>query len=143
LATMVADALTHVAIAAEKCTDASACFEVVKRRRFEVVFVDFSSASELIEAIRSSPSNRTAVLIAITDNSEHSNRAFGTGVHFVLQQPVSRSSIDSILRAAYGLIMRERRRYFRCPLEVAVVGQRPHEDEWSGHSINISEGGIC
>lgn len=143
LATLVREALQSVAIDSERCDGAVTCFDRVKNARFEAAFVDFHVAATAIDAIRSSASNRTAIVVAITANIEQSNLAFARGVHFVVQQPVSRSSLDGIIRAAYGLIIRERRRYFRCPLEVDIVAQRRTEAAWSGQISNVSEGGLC
>ncbi|HVZ18768.1 MAG TPA: PilZ domain-containing protein [Terriglobales bacterium] len=61
----------------------------------------------------------------------------------MLLQPISRSSIDSIIRAAYGLIIRERRRYFRCPIDVRIVAHRRTEAAWVGRTVNVSEDGLC
>jgi hypothetical protein len=51
--------------------------------------------------------------------------------------------IRSTLKPAYGLILRERRRYFRCPLSVPVVILRRDHSAVRCHSINISEGGMA
>jgi PAS domain-containing protein len=143
LAAVVQEALTSVAIDSERCDGTVTSFGRVRNARFEAAFIDFHLAAPTIEAIRSSPSNRTAIVIAITTNPEQSKQAFARGVHFVVQQPLSRSSLDAIVRAAYGLIVRERRRYFRCPLEVGMVAHRTTEAAWSGQASNVSEGGMC
>jgi CheY-like chemotaxis protein len=143
LNSLLADALRTVAIAAESCESALECFEVVKHKRFEAAFIDFSNEPTAIDAVRSSPSSRTALIIAMTVNEEQSAEAFARGVHFVLQQPISRSIVDGIIRAAYGLIIRERRRYFRCPIDVTILAHRRTEGIWRGRAANVSEGGVC
>ena len=55
---------------------------------------------------------------------------------------LSAASIDLSLKAAYGLIVRERRRYFRCPVEVPVAILRTAMQTVHGHTVNISEGGM-
>ena len=54
----------------------------------------------------------------------------------------SAASIDLSLKAAYGLIIRERRRYFRCPVEAPVVIRRTSMPTVHGHTVNVSEGGM-
>lgn len=143
---LLIQALRSVAIAAERCDEISGFTRFAGSRRYEVACIDFGSgiaAAKAIAELRSTASNRTAIVIAITLNSEESNRAFACGAHFVLQQPISRSSVDGVIRAAYGLIIRERRRYFRCPLDVTVAGRRGSEGTWHGRAANVSEGGLC
>lgn len=146
ITTLLKPALERVAIASQVCDEVQTCVRLVSCRRFEAAFIDFNleeDAMRAITAIRSGPSTRTSVIIAITSDSGQSNRAFSYGVHFVLQQPISQSSVDGILRAAFGLIVRERRRYFRCPIDVGIVAQRRTEGAWSARTANISEDGIC
>lgn len=143
---LLKQALQSVAISADTCERVQNCSKHVSCRRYEVSFIDFSlgaGTSSAIDAIRSGPSTRTTIIVAITANREQSNQAFASGVHFVIQQPISRSSVDGIIRAAFGLIVRERRRYFRCPIDVSVLGYRRTEGAWLGRTINISEGGLC
>jgi hypothetical protein len=67
-----------------------------------------------MEKVRHCPSNRTSVMFAISDSDAETGDAFKEGSNFVLRRPFSEGSIDQTLRAAYGLILREHRRYFRC-----------------------------
>jgi PAS domain S-box-containing protein len=143
LAALLTEALQSVAIATETCQGAVACFELVRQQRFEAAFIDFSVAATAIDAIHSSPSSKTAIIIAIAANADQSTKAFERGVHFVLQQPISRSAAEGIIRAAYGLIIRERRRYFRCPIEASILAHRRTEGIWRGQVVNVSESGLC
>jgi CheY-like chemotaxis protein len=143
---IVQSSLEKVAISTEVCSDAAMCLKLVGRRKFEVVFVDFFQAEDAyvaIQHVRASTSSRTAVVIAITINAAQSREAFTAGAQFVVQQPITSSGVDTVLKAAYGLIIRERRRYFRCPVESEIIGQRNTEGAWSGRVLNISEGGLC
>jgi PAS domain S-box-containing protein len=45
--------------------------------------------------------------------------------------------------AAYGSMIRECRRYFRCPLEVPAVIRKPGLTDLSAEALNISEGGMA
>ncbi|HXW89902.1 MAG TPA: PilZ domain-containing protein, partial [Terriglobales bacterium] len=47
------------------------------------------------------------------------------------------------LMAAYSLILREHRRYFRHPIIVPVLFRRKQAGESFGRSLNISEGGLA
>jgi hypothetical protein len=62
---------------------------------------------------------------------------------FVLQRPLSAAAINQTLRASFGMVVRERRRYFRCPVVIpASVRARLPEDILC-QTVNISEGGIA
>jgi hypothetical protein len=82
-------------------------------------------------------------MFAISDNDAETAVAFKDGSNFVIRTPLTETSIDQNLRAAYGLILREHRRYFRCPVEIPVTLRHPGMTEIHAHVVNISEGGIA
>jgi hypothetical protein len=51
--------------------------------------------------------------------------------------------VRSTLKPAYGLILRERRRYFRCPVSVLVTILRQSMPEVRSYRVNVSEGGMA
>lgn len=136
-------ALRSVAIDSRCCSTEDECLELVSHQRFEVVFLDFDTVRGTLTVIRSSSSSRSSVLVALTANARQASEAFAEGVHFTIEQPVSRSSADAIIRAAYGLIIREKRRSFRCPMDVDILAHRENECAWPARARNISEGGMC
>ena len=69
--------------------------------------------------------------------------AFRKRSEFVFERPLSAKSIRNTLKPAYGLILRERRRYFRCPVSIPVTILRQSMPEVHCHSVNISEGGMA
>jgi hypothetical protein len=96
-----------------------------------------------LQQIRISASNRTAVTFALTSSPEDTARALKQGFHFALERPLTPDSISHTLRAAYGLIVRERRRYFRFPVSVPATLNRKAAAEVYGLTINISECGMA
>jgi c-di-GMP-binding flagellar brake protein YcgR len=72
-----------------------------------------------------------------------STESFRSKTSFVFERPISMQSIRSTLKPAYGLILRERRRYFRCPASIPVTILRRNMAEVRCHSGNISEGGMA
>ena len=80
---------------------------------------------------------------AITRSAKESAMAFEAGSNFVFERPLSPLALARTLKAAYGLIVRERLRYFRCPTSIpAIIGQ---EDQgWiQAEAVNISQGGVA
>jgi ActR/RegA family two-component response regulator len=138
------ESMGKLAMSPEICTEVPTALELLSSRKFEAVTVDFKlgQANAIIEKVRLSPSNRTAVIFAITDSDADTAAAYKAGSNFVLRRPLTPDSIDRNMKVAYGLIVRERRRYFRCPVEIPAVISRP-DTEIRGKTVNISEGGIA
>jgi DNA-binding NarL/FixJ family response regulator len=142
----VSESMRQLAISTEVCGEVATAPGLLNRRKFGVTIVDLQlgdQARALLEKVRRSPSNRSSVIYAITDSDAETTVAFKDGCNFVLRRPLSKSSIDQNFRAAYGLILREQRRYFRCPVEVPVTLRRPGMAEVRAHVANISEGGLA
>jgi CheY-like chemotaxis protein len=142
----LSEPIQRFALFLEHCSDVSSALARLQQAKFEAVIVDFrlgSQAGEVLEGTRNAPSNEHAVTFSVSDGEEQAARAFKAGSTFLLRRPLSPSSIDLSLKAAYGLIVRERRRYFRCPVEIPVAILRTSTLTAYGRTVNISEGGMA
>src|ERR1700680_2842272 len=142
----LSESMQQLAMSPEVCAEVPTALGLLNRRNFEAVIVDFQlggEANAIIEKIRLSPANRTAVIFTISDSDAETASAFKAGSNFVLRRPLSPSLIERNLKVAYGLIVREHRRYFRCPVEIPAVISAAAEPEIHGQTLNISEGGIA
>jgi hypothetical protein len=83
------------------------------------------------------------VTFGISNNDADPTAALRKKSQFVFERPLSPQSIHKILNPAYGLILRERRRYFRCPISLPVIIQREGGQEIRCNSLNISGGGMA
>lgn len=140
------ESMQRFALIPEPYSDVPSALERLKRAKFEAVVVDFQLGSEagvVLEKTRQSASSQHAVLFTISDGEMEEADAFKAGSTFILRRPLSAASIDSSLKAAYGLIIRERRRYFRCPVEIPVAILGPAMHTVQGRTVNISEGGMA
>jgi len=139
----LAEGMQQFAIATEVCDEASVAFRLLNRQKFEAVIVDFGlgQALELLEQVRLSPFNRTAVTFAITDPKKPAPLRIQP--NFVMEKPLSTNSVGRTLKAAFGLIVRERRRSFRCPVAIPAVMILVSGEEANCHVVNISEGGMA
>jgi hypothetical protein len=139
-------ALRELSISPEQCQDAASAGLLLKRRKFDAVIVDFRLGEQsglILDKARLSPSNRTAVTFGIGDNDAEVTSAFRKKSHFVFERPLSAQSIRKTLKPAYGLILREQRRYFRYPVCIPVVMQRESRHEIRCNCVNISGGGMA
>jgi CheY-like chemotaxis protein len=138
-------ALQQLSVSHDVSREAPAAIHQLKYRKFDAVIVDLQLGDQsglILDEMRLSPSNRTAVTFVISSNDGEAT-AFRKRSQFVLQRPLSRESIRRTLKPAFGLILRERRRYFRCPLSILVSIRRRTMSEVHCCCVNISEGGMA
>jgi ActR/RegA family two-component response regulator len=139
------EGMQQLAITTESCSDISAAIALLNRQKFEAVIVDLAigeQASQLFERIRISPSNHHAVTFAIAD-SQGALAAVQERPGFVMQRPLTADAIERTFKAAFGLIIREHRRYFRYPLTVPAVVEESPGKELQCQLVNLSEGGVA
>ena len=138
--------IQQLAMSVEPCADINSALRLVHEQKFEAVIVDLALgelAPTLLEQVRLSASNRTVVTFAITGGREQSSTAYKAGSSFVLEKPLVSETVGHILRAAYGSIVRERRRYFRCPVVIPVAMHPKGSGQVTGQTVNISENGMA
>jgi PilZ domain len=138
----VTEGMQQFAIATEACNKVSLALRLLNHQKFEAVVVDLGldRANEVLEQVRLSPSNRTVVTFAITDPQKPAGLKIQP--HFAMEKPLSASSVGRTIKAAFGLIVRERRRSFRCPVTIPAV-ILTNGKEASCRLVNISEGGMA
>ena len=137
----LAEGMQQLAIATEVCVDVSTALRQLNRKKFEAIIVDFGlpQANEMLGQVRLSPSNRTAVTFAITDPGKGQ---LEVQPNFLMEKPLSASAVGRTFKAAFGSIVRERRRSFRCPIQIEADIQ-VNGEEVTCHIVNISEGGMA
>jgi ActR/RegA family two-component response regulator len=142
----IAEAMQQLALSVEVCNKVSDAIDRVNRSKLEVAVIDFSLGNEAVvflEQLRGSASNRTAVAFAITSSSVETAYALKAGSSFALERPLTFDSLRNTLQAAYGMIVRERRRYFRHPISVPAAVSKKGELEIFGQTVNVSERGVA
>jgi CheY-like chemotaxis protein len=139
-------ALQELSISPDLCQEAVGAVQLLNQRKFDAVIVDLQLGEQcgrILDEVRVSPSNRTAVTFAIGGDNAGSTASFRRRTSFVFERPLSAQSIRSTLKPAYGMILRERRRYFRHPASIPVTVLIKNMPEVQCDSVNISEGGMA
>lgn len=98
--------------------------EELERVKYEGVLVDFDRTPDpvlMLNAVRRSPSNRNAIAFAVATNADDQQQALENGINLLFRRPFDAREIRRILHGAHDLMVRERRRYFRCVAEVPVL----------------------
>jgi DNA-binding response OmpR family regulator len=146
----IIDTLSHfmeqMAMHVEVCSDISSAARKLCHSQFEALVVDFKNPAEALELIkkpREMTSHKGAVVLAILNNSNEMPSAFRGGASFALVRPLIPAILLRTLRASYPLMVRERRRSYRCPLQIAVNISSSSRPVSVTSSVNISEGGMA
>jgi CheY-like chemotaxis protein len=137
--------LERASIQVERCSTAEQATERLARGKFEAVVVDcddVAGATEVLEKVRSAPSNRRALALALVSGDAPS-LASGLGANFVLEKPIVPERATRVLRAAYGLMMHERRRYHRLPSNHVVHLSYGNVLDKKAVMTNLSHGGVA
>ncbi|HEU5234787.1 MAG TPA: PilZ domain-containing protein [Terriglobales bacterium] len=122
----------------------SSLIDALATCKIDVFFVDQDSDPELalIQHVRTSSSSRTAVIFALAHRSRTSSLAFG-GADFVIDKPLVQEHVTRALRAAYGIMLKERRRYTRYALACRAIVQDSTSRQFLAATTNISQTGLA
>jgi CheY-like chemotaxis protein len=128
------------------CSEFASATRKLCHSKFEALVVDFNdraAALELLKKSREMTSHKAAVVLAILNCNEEMPSAFRAGASFVLVKPLSPTVLARTLKVSYPLMVNEKRRSFRCPVQVPVYVSTGSQAEVMATSINISEVGIA
>jgi len=138
--------LEKLSIEVEICHEARAAADILISEKFDAVIVDcddLKGGPGVLQGLRSTPSNKNSVTFAVLNGKRTTTQeAFGMGVNFVLQKPISALNTSRCFHAALNFMVKERRRYFRQPVKMLVTVVLGNK-ELKATSTNISEGGIA
>jgi PilZ domain len=120
--------------------------EELRTLKYEAVLLDFDTVPQtraILEFLRENPSNRSAVVFAVATGAAQKQEALDNG-EFMFECPITAKDIRHAVRAAYGLMTRERRRYFRCAVELPIsLKPRNGGPPLNCKTLNISSSGMA
>lgn len=114
-------------------------------QKFDAIVVDCDvpAGLEFLESTQEMLANCQTVTFAIVNSDLGIATVLQRGANMALQKPITLDMVRSTLRAAYGMIMEERRTHTRfsvdVPAKITGLGQSPAH----GVLLNISEGGLA
>ena len=138
--------LEKMSVSVEVCSAVPTGQEILSKRKFDAVIVDcddLSGGVQLLKSLRTTQSNASSVAFAVLNGATTTQEAFQLGANFVLQKPLTPLNATRCLNAALSFMVRERRRYFRYPLDMAVRISVAEGSAVSVTATNISEGGMA
>ncbi len=114
----------------------------VRQEKFEGGVLQLNErAIPVLEAIRSSSSNRRMIVYGIAAKGLEMRPFSSFGINAVFDLPLDRAAVSRTARATCALLLQELRRYVRVPL-VTDVGIQGAEGSFRGCSREISGGGM-
>lgn len=115
----------------------------LQREKFDGLVLRLTKDSEeLLDGIRKAPSNKHAVIYAITSDPMLAMKYSRHGINVVLKDPVDRLSALRAVRSTYLLALHEFRRYVRIPVAVEVTLETPKGKKIRTLSQEVSGGGM-
>jgi DNA-binding response OmpR family regulator len=139
-------ALEKLAIEVEICHGVSSGQEILSTEKFDAVLVDcddLKGGLDVLASLRKNASNRNSVAFAILNGGTTTQQAFQFGASFVMQKPISPVNAMRCFSAALDFMVREKRRYFRYPVEMSASLAFGGGRSCQVTATNISEGGMA
>lgn len=138
--------LQDLGIAVESCGDHRMARARIADRHFDALLVDCQdepAAVELIAQARKNSANPNVVAIAIVSGRNEVRGIFAKGANFMLYKPISRERAAHSMRAACGLMQRERRTRPRIPLQAQTSIAYAGKEDVPAALVDLSEDGIA
>lgn len=138
-------------LALEVCTGADKAAEELEQCKFDAVLIDCDdvhNAITVMRSVRMTPSNKTSTVFAIVNGITTPTSAIELGANLSLEKPINEGKARHALKTVHGLMLQERRRYYRHEVDMAVTLRFEDKEKKSHHEIvgtavNISEGGMA
>ncbi len=138
--------LQELGMDVEHCPDLSTAASLVSDKHFDGVVVDCkdqSASIEFISRIRKLPLNKNTLIIGLVDGREQVRDVFGEGANFIVYKPVSVERAASSLRAAHGLMAREKRTKLRVSLHAPASIAYGSSENVAATLLDLSEDGLA
>jgi len=138
--------LHDMGIEVEACGTPLAASARINEQRFDAVLIDCqdeSAAVKFITHLRQSTANKQAIAIAMVDGGNQIREIFDHGANFILYKPVSEERASNSMRAARGLMQRERRTKRRVPTQSHASIAYADIENLATKLVDISEGGLA
>jgi len=143
--------LEDLEVGVDVCTGADKAAEELERRKYDAVMIDCDDVHNAITvlcSVRLTPSNKSSTVFAIVNGITTVTSAIELGANLALEKPISESKARHALKAAHGLMLQERRRYYLHEVDVAVTLRFEDKDAGTHRDvlatgINLSSGGMA
>lgn len=138
--------LNEYSFSVKTVTTIQAASELMNRGRFDLAVYDLHTPGA-IELAAPAKKNKPGVVFAILDDSKAASIS-DKRIHFSLQKPLTADLFSKSVKAAYGLVVREKRAAFRHPVQivpssVTVVDAEEKRSLENASILNLNYMGLC
>ena len=138
-------------VSLEVCTGADKAAEELEQRKFDAVLIDCDdvhNAITILCSVRLTPSNKTSTVFAIVNGITTPTSAIELGASLSLEKPINEERAKRAFHSLHGLMLQERRRYYRHEVDLAVTLRFEDKDKGTRRdvlatAVNLSEGGMA
>lgn len=118
----------------------------ISSTKFEAILLDMphtDAARSAIRSVRGGKLNRYSIILSFVADGQSAAAVWAAGANFTIRRSEDfRAELEKAFQSAHGLMLREKRRYYRQPIlvpaELVCNGQR-----LAGKMLDISERGAC
>ncbi len=138
--------LNDLGIGTELSDRVSSATDRLTSSRFDVVVIDCTGlpgAIQLVTGLRERGENRSALAIGLVDGTTDVKGVFTAGANFVIYKPISAERASASLRAARGLMHREKRRSRRVRLHAQASIAYANVENAPATLLDLSEEGAA
>jgi DNA-binding response OmpR family regulator len=141
---VISSCLNELGIAGACHPDRDSALGLLQKQKIDAFFVDQDLDPDLsvLEQMRSSSSGRGAVGFGIVTATSDGIRAC-RAADFIITKPLTKAGVARTLRAAYGMMLKERRRYSRHNLRCEAILCDATGRKCLARTTNISQTGIA
>lgn len=118
--------------------------ETLRKQRVDAIFVDWNLDQEfsVLQEMRATPGGRKLIGMALISTEAPIREAFRLS-DFVLEKPLVQQRIEHTLRAAHGIMVRDRMQYTRLPLATEAMVFNCQARSAAAVATNVSQTGIA
>ncbi len=143
--------LNDLEIEVQVCTAPDTAAAELARRKWDAIIIDCDDvhgALDVLRSVRQMAANKTSTAFAIINGITSVRNAFELGANLALEKPITADRALHSFRAVHGMMLAERRRYYRYPVDMAVTlrfedKDSPRHQEVLAAAVNLSEGGMA
>jgi len=134
--------LADLSIQAEFAASAAEAVERLAHQKYDAIFAECNDPEgvAVLRAVRRSQHNQRSVVFVISTDATAGGLAPDLGAHFVLEKPLVTEKVKRTLKAAHGLMMREKRAHYRHEV-AAPASLRTEKAGITATLRNLSPGG--
>src|SRR6266702_5873559 len=132
-------------VGVEHCEHSSLATSRVATGSFDAIVIDAADPNglQLMSTARHSSENHTSLIVVLVDAREQVRELFAQGANFVLYKPITPERAASSLRAARGMMRREKRGKLRSRLHAQATIAYANAENVPATLLDLSEDGLA